>query len=109
MPHTINPDELIGKTFLRETSDDGIRLRAKIIERIRLMDNKIPMNQHLFDFVAQLMMGSLRILLHIWMLSIIFKRRIRKITNGNSNPLLDTKALFQNLTQNTRDHNTMFS
>ena len=41
MLHTINPDELIGKTFLREPSEDGIRLRAKIVERIKSMEDKI--------------------------------------------------------------------
>ena len=38
---TINPDELIGKTFLREPSEDGTRLRAKIVERIKSMEDKI--------------------------------------------------------------------
>ena len=31
---TILPDELIGKTFLKDPTEDGIRLRAKIIEKL---------------------------------------------------------------------------
>ena len=33
--HYFNPDELIGKTFLRERAVDGTIHRAKIIERIK--------------------------------------------------------------------------
>ena len=37
---TIDPDTLIGRTFLKEPNDDGIRLRAKIIERIENEDTE---------------------------------------------------------------------
>ena len=37
---TIQPDNLIGKTFLRKPSSDGIRLRAKIIEQIKSDDDQ---------------------------------------------------------------------
>ena len=38
---TINSDELIGKTFLWEPFENGIRLRAKIGEKIKSMNDKI--------------------------------------------------------------------
>ena len=37
--HFMNPDELIGKTFLREREDDGTIHRAKIMQRIENADN----------------------------------------------------------------------
>ena len=37
---TINPDDVIGKIFLREPSEDGTRLRAKIIKRIKSVDDE---------------------------------------------------------------------
>ena len=37
---TINPDELIGRTFLQEPDENGIRLRARIIEKIQHDDDE---------------------------------------------------------------------
>ena len=37
---TISPDDLIGRTYLREPSSDGTRLRAKIVEKIMSDDRE---------------------------------------------------------------------
>ena len=49
-PLVLNPDDLIGKTFLCEREDDGTIHRAEVIERIYTADNMA--DQYLVKFRA---------------------------------------------------------
>ena len=50
-PPIINPEELIGKTFLMDEQEDGQRFRAKITKLVQDHDDKIANNPNMVKFI----------------------------------------------------------
>ena len=46
----IDPEDLVGRTFLLEKQEDGQRFRARIIEAINLHEDKVKENIELLKF-----------------------------------------------------------
>jgi hypothetical protein len=109
---TIDPKDLIGKTFLKETKEDGQRFRARVVRTIIYKDDELKKGSEYIKFICKAPNSTVgEIFTYNQILDHIEKdKMILRVTPNNSSSfvvLLLIKVPFAHQTRIGKDHHTM--